>query len=65
MGQPVATLMLAAAILDERPSGLQLLGTGLVLLGILVAGVARSSGIPGGAARTRIELASSRMPRGA
>jgi drug/metabolite transporter (DMT)-like permease len=41
MAQPVATLGLAAVILDERPSPLQLGGTALILVGILVASRAR------------------------
>ncbi|HXG77057.1 MAG TPA: EamA family transporter [Gaiellaceae bacterium] len=35
--QPVLSVMLAAAIVDERPSGLQVLGVVLVVAGIVVA----------------------------
>jgi drug/metabolite transporter (DMT)-like permease len=41
MAQPVATLGLAAVILDERPAPLQLGGTALILAGILLASRAR------------------------
>jgi len=39
--QPVASVALAAAVLDERPSSLQLLGCGIVLAGVVGATAGR------------------------
>ena len=39
--QPVAAVFLAAALVDERPSALQLLGTAAILAGLLVASAGR------------------------
>lgn len=39
--QPVASVVLAAALLDERPSALQLAGTAAILAGVIVASVGR------------------------
>jgi drug/metabolite transporter (DMT)-like permease len=48
--QPAATLLLAAVLLAERPTVVQLLGAGLVCLGVLnVARTAGSTGKAGGA----------------
>ena len=70
MAQPVATLMLGAIILDEWPSRLQLLGTGFILLGILVASMVgetaetrRSSASSGRAAEARATMPLSGPPR--
>jgi drug/metabolite transporter (DMT)-like permease len=39
--QPVASMALAAAVLDERPSALQLLGCAIVLVGVVAATAGR------------------------
>jgi drug/metabolite transporter (DMT)-like permease len=39
--QPVASVGLSAAVLDERPSPLQLVGAALILSGLLIASVGR------------------------
>jgi drug/metabolite transporter (DMT)-like permease len=39
--QPVASVLLAAAVLEERPSPLQLLGCGIVLAGVVAATTGR------------------------
>jgi drug/metabolite transporter (DMT)-like permease len=39
--QPVASVALSAAVLDERPSPVQLLGCGVVLVGVVVATAGR------------------------
>jgi drug/metabolite transporter (DMT)-like permease len=44
--QPVATVVLAAILIDEDPSPLQLLGAGAILAGLIVASVGRSSRTP-------------------
>ncbi len=43
MAQPVATVVLAAVLLDEAPSVFQLAGVGLVIGGLLVANLGRRS----------------------
>jgi drug/metabolite transporter (DMT)-like permease len=43
MVQPVTTVVLAAVLLGESPSGYQLAGVGLVIAGLLVANVTRGS----------------------
>jgi drug/metabolite transporter (DMT)-like permease len=42
--QPVGSVLLAAALLDERPSPLQLAGTAAILIGLVVASAGRSRG---------------------
>ena len=44
--QPVASVALAAAVLDERPSPLQLLGCGIVLVGVVAATAGRRDRAP-------------------
>ena len=44
--QPVASVALAAAVLDERPSPLQLLGCGIVLVGVVAATAGRRERAP-------------------
>ncbi len=39
--QPVASVLLAALLLDERPSALQLLGTAAILAGLVIASAGR------------------------
>jgi drug/metabolite transporter (DMT)-like permease len=41
--QPVASVVLAGALLDERPSALQLAGTAAILVGVIVASVGRAA----------------------
>jgi drug/metabolite transporter (DMT)-like permease len=41
--QPVASVVLAIALLDETPSAVQLAGIGVVIGGILLATVGRSA----------------------
>ena len=42
--QPVATVVLAAILIDENPSVLQLFGAGTILCGLLVATIGRRAG---------------------
>ena len=44
--QPVATVVLAAILLGEDPSPLQLMGVAAILAGLIVASVGRSSHAP-------------------
>jgi drug/metabolite transporter (DMT)-like permease len=44
--QPVATVVLAAILIDENPSPLQLVGAATILSGLLVATVGRRSQVP-------------------
>jgi drug/metabolite transporter (DMT)-like permease len=44
--QPVATVVLAAILIDEDPSPLQLAGAAAILAGLLIASVARRGGKP-------------------
>jgi drug/metabolite transporter (DMT)-like permease len=44
--QPVATVVLAAILIDENPSPLQLLGAATILSGLLIATVGRRAGGP-------------------
>ena len=44
--QPVASVGLSAAVLDERPSPLQLLGCGIVLAGVVAATAGRRDRAP-------------------
>ncbi len=44
--QPVATVVLAAILIDEDPSPLQLVGAAAILAGLLIASVGRSGGEP-------------------
>ena len=39
--QPVATVVLAAILIDENPSALQLVGAATILSGLLIASVSR------------------------
>lgn len=48
--QPVASVALSAAVLDERPSRLQLLGASVVLAGVVAATAGRRDGGDGGGA---------------
>ena len=44
--QPVGAMALAAVVVDERPSFVQLAGAGLILVGVIVATSAHRKGIP-------------------
>ena len=44
--QPVGAVAVAAVVLDERPSPVQLLGSALILAGVIVATRRRTSGAP-------------------
>jgi drug/metabolite transporter (DMT)-like permease len=44
--QPVATVVLAAILIDENPSPLQLVGAATILSGLLIATVGRRAGVP-------------------
>ena len=44
--QPVATVVLAAILLDENPSPLQLVGAATILSGLLIASVGRRAAAP-------------------
>ena len=44
--QPVASVALAAIILGENPSPLQLVGAGAILAGLLIASVGRRAPVP-------------------
>jgi drug/metabolite transporter (DMT)-like permease len=44
--QPVASVALSAAVLDERPSAVQLLGCAIVLAGVVAATAGRRTKAP-------------------
>jgi drug/metabolite transporter (DMT)-like permease len=46
LGEPVSSIVLAALLLGETPSGFKLLGAGLILVGILIASLAPGAQAP-------------------